>query len=846
MISSSNQPHSTQTHSNCSSSSSSSIGEPSNAVTRNQINQFCVQSMPLQISQNNNTTSTMIPMNSTNNIHQQQQQQHQQYQQNQQQLLQNSSQYQGVMIECTYKNCTLNSKVISSKNHKSSIQENLIQQRYNNSNSINDTHNSEHSAISRIDNTNETVNKTTPILPPPLFDESGGKEVHRDTTIVSHEIIKTPSSSRRYHRTIPRHFTAVDPLVTNIKIADTSSNIQQIETNGGANTSAPISTTASAQSTSTNKKPTCQCPIQHVPMTYMGSNHFSATPPNNNVFLSTLSTKLINCKSNNTNTRTTSTPSSGKIHIISKQNIDNPTILTKGESHSHNGTLKRYHHHHNSNTSASHNSSNTGHSSINNNKIATISRHVIELKHDASNTGQIQSILKTPMSKEKNPHNTNGHNSSRNTQCGLNNGYKTCEEPFTSPFPIQFIDGISKCSSVSASNIVDSSCPENPILPPKMHKSSNVKQISNPIFVSKIHTITKPNNEIHQPIPPRTTSTARSSHHHSPLMPVSHYVINNSISTSVTTLMPNATTSAYTKSLPRKDEKITHALTLPNSYGPLCNAEKSQSLGKINSATYYPIQNAHATYTLPKQNNGKISLNSTITNVVSKVPSVISIPSSSSSSSPSTVTLLPSTNNNMNCTIENDQSNTSTVTTSSATNNTNSTKSSTLSQISNNHLLINTHTNLNNNKNNSNSIPSELINKSSKISQSSLPTENNSTKLNYLPKHTITNLSSVIINNSTNNFVKSEEKPLPVCTTSKNCSNPKEHFLPNDTSLDDEYLSECENCKTAHSSRYYLDKETEEAPPETMTLQRKMDDKEEEQTYYRTSLTLPTNTKKAA
>lgn len=88
------------------------------------------------------------------------------------------------------------------------------------------------------------------------------------------------------------------------------------------------------------------------------------------------------------------------------------------------------------------------------------------------------------------------------------------------------------------------------------------------------------------------------------------------------------------------------------------------------------------------------------------------------------------------------------------------------------------------------------------------------------------------------------DKPLPVCTTFTNCSNPKEHFLPNDTSLDDDYLSECENCKSAHGSRYYLDEEHIDQPQETMTLQRKMDEKEnDEQPYYRTSSTLPTNTK---
>ena len=100
------------------------------------------------------------------------------------------------------------------------------------------------------------------------------------------------------------------------------------------------------------------------------------------------------------------------------------------------------------------------------------------------------------------------------------------------------------------------------------------------------------------------------------------------------------------------------------------------------------------------------------------------------------------------------------------------------------------------------------------------------------------------------------DKPLPILTTSTNCTNPKEHFLPNDTSLDDDYLSECENCKTAVSgSRYYLDdEELDELPlQETMTLQRKlinqsgmdpMNDENDQQNYYRVSSTLPTNTNK--
>lgn len=94
------------------------------------------------------------------------------------------------------------------------------------------------------------------------------------------------------------------------------------------------------------------------------------------------------------------------------------------------------------------------------------------------------------------------------------------------------------------------------------------------------------------------------------------------------------------------------------------------------------------------------------------------------------------------------------------------------------------------------------------------------------------------------------EKQLPVLTTSTNCTNPKEHFLPNETSLDDDYLSECENCKTAGTgSRYYLDdEELDELPlQETMTLQRKLmneNDENDQQNYYRVSSTLPTNTNK--
>ena len=63
----------------------------------------------------------------------------------------------------------------------------------------------------------------------------------------------------------------------------------------------------------------------------------------------------------------------------------------------------------------------------------------------------------------------------------------------------------------------------------------------------------------------------------------------------------------------------------------------------------------------------------------------------------------------------------------------------------------------------------------------------------------------------------------------------------------DDYRSECENCKSATGSRYYLDNEDElvTSPHETMTLQRRPEETTSSTTpqYYRTSLTLPSSTR---
>jgi len=253
----------------------------------------------------------------------------------------------------------------------------------------------------------------------------------------------------------------------------------------------------------------------------------------------------------------------------------------------------------------------------------------------------------------------------------------------------------------------------------------------------------------------------------------------------------NAVATIYTLSKPvssgqRKEQ--TPSLTLPPASPAAGSGEKLAS-GKINSSTFYPLAN-HVTYTLPKHISGKVSLNSTINSVVSKVPSVISIPPVENNN-PGGQTGAPA-------------------------------RSTTLPKI----LRVKRDTG-----SGGGGAATSLA-----IAHCQMPSY-------PLTAKTTTGGGS---------SGRSPSKQLPVCTTSKNCLNPKEHFLPNDTSLDDDYLSECENCKIAQSAKYYLDAEmsgagSSNSPQETMTLQRKsLEETKEEplESYYRSSHTLPSNAKK--
>lgn len=459
--------------------------------------------------------------------------------------------------------------------------------------------------------------KQNSIIPPPSFN---GK--------IKKELMKTPSSSRRHHRTIPRHFTAVDPILSG----------------------------SASMSSRSNKKPTCQCPIQHV---LMGATHFNNSQHSSNGLF------MKNCKS-------ISIPNSSKLQT---SKISSETVSSPENSSLNSNTMRRSNKYSNSISNKIPTISVVSSDLIP--KVRTVTQEEMVVVEPTTNSNPIHSILKNK---------TNSLNITKNS---------------TEVFPIQLIDSVLT----------------NPVLPPKMSKKlSNIKNSQNPVYVSNIQTISKPNDNPDYNLTPS---------------------FRNYSSTNATK-MPQK----FSKTRARNDEaKTNNYIFLPSG----------QSLGKISASA---LSESHVTYSLPKVTSNKLSLRTSISDVVNKVPSIVNIPSP--------------------------------ITTQTTT-------------------IVRTQT--------------------SKTSLSTVRTSNTSQQLSVLSK------------------VDEKPFPLPVCTTSKNCSNPKEHFLPNDTSIDDEYLSECENCKSAHGSRYYLDEEGLESPQETMTLQRKPQDNEDEQGYYRTSQTLPTNNK---
>ncbi|XP_053683954.1 uncharacterized protein LOC128734021 [Sabethes cyaneus] len=581
------------------------------------------------------------------------------------------------------------------------------------------------------DTFNNSTNRT--ILPPPIFDSIANEPTTASEEIAS--ITKLRPAGKRYHRTIPRHYTAVDPIINPLK-ANRGTIVATVLTDNSSNI--PCKSDAISKNNRSDpkllgaKKMSCQCPVQHTPMSYLSSHvaginqhasNESATISDNGRALTIKKrpcdlTRNINMPKNTMNAHINPlTPTQCKSSLKNK-----PEIYDGSESGLYSSTdfVKLQY-------------------------VPNSSKPANDLTRFDANTGlkKQNSLTRKSGFMNDNP-------------LVVNPVSKTCpdikgQEVNTKDIGSQNLTCVKQNASYDREThrkLVNSSKPnieQNPELPPKMYKhnigrSSGAHRKSY-YSNSKTHAISKLSSDNAKFSIPITNSA-------------------NLYKDDANQAQRNH----FTKSLPRNVAGASH------EYAQL--PQKSAYGANDSSSTSINFN------TLPKKNKHSTRSSNLLTEVVSKVPSVINIPSTFQP---------PPLLEIGNCAPESKEA-----------------------------AFIN-HT-LNNNK--------KSVTKRANNDDSSRSDHTYSS--NRLGVHA---------------YVTKSDKPLPVLTTSTNCVNPKEHFLPNDNSLDDDYLSECENCKSAHGSRYYLEEEIDGAPQETMTLQRKMPENEEDQqNYYRVSSTLPTNT----
>lgn len=545
---------------------------------------------------------------------------------------------------------------------------------------------------------------------------------------------KYSSRGQRLHRTIPRHFTTSIPSAS-VGGADLENVAASSSAFGGTkkNQRDQLQTLRRNKSEKAlsghNKKPVCQCPVQHVPMTYMGSTTLSS----NQLLASNVSgqTKLVSNHHRKSMLNVTKLGQHQMVLEPAKGYDDELKLMTN--------SLRRVKTKVPDTVGGGSGKESASDLHV---KIPTISKQVLnsdtEKKAPAMvQEHQIQSILKhTPVA-------------SKRTLVGTGSTEATdlINPP---PFPIEMIDSLSvtqpmpqqmtACGSkatatVPAMNTI-STLEQNPALPPKMYKSNRHHGTAS----GSIHTISK-----------------------SPRM-------------SFPSQFKGETAS------PRPCTSLTRTVDVfPKSEKP----PQQSVVGKMSTISF-PSSLNHITYSLPKANYTA---------------------STSSGANPVTKSSAGRT-----CAL-----------------------SEVLSKV----------------PSATKTGPKEVAHPgcSKSVGESHYNHQNNyhnhhQPKNVAKPQQQRVQTGSEAVRGVEGGASGDSEKPLPVCTTSKNCSNPKEHFMPNEGSLDDDYLSECENCKSVFGSRYYLEEQVAESPQETMTLQRKPEAAEcEEQAYYRTSTTLPTNTK---
>lgn len=376
---------------------------------------------------------------------------------------------------------------------------------------------------------------TQAILPPPLFDTNCNPNGNYNQcyeiqnhpgnycTLSAIEMPKMPSrdSSKRLHRTIPKHFTMSSPSSSAVLAGGNEVMTSQ---GGGGH----LGRTNSGD----NKKPSCQCPVQHVPMTYMqfSSAQVAQIPPpqqqiateiqaqntpqqqpiqiqqrqhQHSIYMSSSVGGSSGGGKKNNVIKSTTYPSAmnvqnvtgggGKIQTIANSEllgIGSDVLQSNTGTHSidmnpstgliasGSGTLRRSHKSSSSSSSSNPNNNNLAMPTTPNKKsIATISvasprspsssnaasqhGYFTPSKMESSKPQQIHSILK------------NKNQQQQQSNCHIN------------------------VISVNSDGCIESS---NPILPPKLYKNNNGKYSINPgsgamtpSGSKQIHTITRPN-----------------------------------------------------------------------------------------------------------------------------------------------------------------------------------------------------------------------------------------------------------------------------------------------------------------------------------------------------------------
>jgi hypothetical protein len=342
------------------------------------------------------------------------------------------------------------------------------------------------------------------ILPPPLFDTNcANGNFNQCYEIQNHpgnyctlSAIEMPkmstSASKRLHRTIPKHFTMSSPSSSAILAGEMNPQQQQQQQQHGRNNE--------------NKKPSCQCPVQHVPMTYM---QFPSAQPNqahvqqqqelqqvqqqfpqpqrhqhpiymsgskkHNVIKSTTFPSAMNSSSGKIQTIANSDMMGMVTDVIQPQgHVDmSGSLISSGGS----GTLRRSHK--SSSNGSNNNSGNMAMPTTPNKKsIATIS-------------------VANPVQQQSTAGSTPGYYAPK---------MEIVKHQPPAPQQQQQIHSILKNKNhpachVNVINVTEANNEQNPILPPKMYKTGSSKYSTTPTSSvpstpggsKQIHTITRPN-----------------------------------------------------------------------------------------------------------------------------------------------------------------------------------------------------------------------------------------------------------------------------------------------------------------------------------------------------------------